>query len=137
MGLPSRVGGGKRIRTSEPLPGLTVFKTAGFNRSPIPPRASPFKLQSLRGTVNLKLPLLPLNNEPETMGVSSVYSSKNSRIQAAAVHPKLRNLASLTALTDRLNGRCMPRFVNSTTVHLFRATSDEKEPRLNRAASTE
>jgi hypothetical protein len=30
-------GGGRRIRTPEPLSGLTVFKTAGFNRSPIPP----------------------------------------------------------------------------------------------------
>ena len=30
-------GGGRGIRTPEPLAGLTVFKTAGFNRSPIPP----------------------------------------------------------------------------------------------------
>src|SRR5208337_828587 len=30
-------GGGRGIRTPEPLSGLTVFKTAGFNRSPIPP----------------------------------------------------------------------------------------------------
>ncbi len=31
-------GGGRGIRTPEPLTGLTVFKTAGFNHSPIPPR---------------------------------------------------------------------------------------------------
>ena len=30
-------GGGRGIRTPEPLSGLTVFKTAGFNHSPIPP----------------------------------------------------------------------------------------------------
>ena len=30
-------GGGRGIRTPEPLSRLTVFKTAGFNRSPIPP----------------------------------------------------------------------------------------------------
>ena len=32
-----RVGGGGGIRTPETLTGLTVFKTAGFNRSPTPP----------------------------------------------------------------------------------------------------
>ena len=31
------VGGGGGIRTHETLSGLTVFKTAGFNRSPTPP----------------------------------------------------------------------------------------------------
>ena len=37
-GMPSEFyGGGRGIRTPEPLSGLTVFKTAGFNRSPIPP----------------------------------------------------------------------------------------------------
>ena len=30
-------GGGGGIRTPEALSGLTVFKTAGFNRSPTPP----------------------------------------------------------------------------------------------------
>jgi hypothetical protein len=30
-------GGGRGIRTPEPLSRLTVFKTAGFNHSPIPP----------------------------------------------------------------------------------------------------
>ena len=30
-------GGGGGIRTPETLTGLTVFKTAGFNRSPTPP----------------------------------------------------------------------------------------------------
>jgi hypothetical protein len=30
-------GGGRGIRTPEPFSGLTVFKTAGFNHSPIPP----------------------------------------------------------------------------------------------------
>jgi hypothetical protein len=30
-------GGGGGIRTPETLSGLTVFKTAGFNRSPTPP----------------------------------------------------------------------------------------------------
>src|SRR5271156_4722109 len=30
-------GGGGGIRTHETLSGLTVFKTAGFNRSPTPP----------------------------------------------------------------------------------------------------
>jgi hypothetical protein len=34
-----RTGGGRGIRTPEPLSGLTVFKTAGFNHSPIPPSA--------------------------------------------------------------------------------------------------
>ena len=32
-----RNGGGGGIRTPETLSGLTVFKTAGFNRSPTPP----------------------------------------------------------------------------------------------------
>jgi hypothetical protein len=32
-----RDGGGGGIRTPETLSGLTVFKTAGFNRSPTPP----------------------------------------------------------------------------------------------------
>ena len=32
-----RSGGGGGIRTPETLSGLTVFKTAGFNRSPTPP----------------------------------------------------------------------------------------------------
>ena len=32
-----RTGGGGGIRTPETLSGLTVFKTAGFNRSPTPP----------------------------------------------------------------------------------------------------
>jgi hypothetical protein len=32
-----RGGGGGGIRTPETLSGLTVFKTAGFNRSPTPP----------------------------------------------------------------------------------------------------
>ncbi len=32
-------GGGRGIRTPGTLTGTTVFKTAGFNRSPIPPRA--------------------------------------------------------------------------------------------------
>ena|ERR1039458_7597660 len=31
-------GGGRGIRTPGTLSGTTVFKTAGFNRSPIPPR---------------------------------------------------------------------------------------------------
>jgi hypothetical protein len=31
-------GGGGGIRTHETLSGLTVFKTAGFNRSPTPPQ---------------------------------------------------------------------------------------------------
>ena len=35
-------GGGGGIRTPETLTGLTVFKTAGFNRSPTPPE---FRLQ--------------------------------------------------------------------------------------------
>ena len=30
-------GGGRGIRTPGALSGTTVFKTAGFNRSPIPP----------------------------------------------------------------------------------------------------
>ena len=33
----NRTGGGGGIRTPETLSGLTVFKTAGFNRSPTPP----------------------------------------------------------------------------------------------------
>ena len=33
-------GGGGGIRTHETLSGLTVFKTAGFNRSPTPPNRS-------------------------------------------------------------------------------------------------
>ena len=33
-------GGGGGIRTHETLSGLTVFKTAGFNRSPTPPKLS-------------------------------------------------------------------------------------------------
>ena len=33
------LGGGRGIRTPGTLSGTTVFKTAGFNRSPIPPRA--------------------------------------------------------------------------------------------------
>jgi hypothetical protein len=32
-----QAGGGGGIRTPETLSGLTVFKTAGFNRSPTPP----------------------------------------------------------------------------------------------------
>ena len=35
--LLALVGGGGGIRTPETLSGLTVFKTAGFNRSPTPP----------------------------------------------------------------------------------------------------
>ena len=35
--LPRLRGGGGGIRTHETLAGLTVFKTAGFNRSPTPP----------------------------------------------------------------------------------------------------
>jgi hypothetical protein len=35
--LPMFDGGGGGIRTPETLSGLTVFKTAGFNRSPTPP----------------------------------------------------------------------------------------------------
>src|SRR5579872_4532621 len=34
---PLKTGGGGGIRTPETLSGLTVFKTAGFNRSPTPP----------------------------------------------------------------------------------------------------
>ena len=34
---PRTTGGGGGIRTPETLTGLTVFKTAGFNRSPTPP----------------------------------------------------------------------------------------------------
>ena len=34
-----RSGGGGGIRTPETLSSLTVFKTAGFNRSPTPPLA--------------------------------------------------------------------------------------------------
>src|SRR5579859_1015966 len=34
---PSSTGGGGGIRTPETLSSLTVFKTAGFNRSPTPP----------------------------------------------------------------------------------------------------
>ncbi len=34
---PERRGGGKGIRTLEPLAGLTVFKTVAFVRSAIPP----------------------------------------------------------------------------------------------------
>jgi uncharacterized protein (DUF779 family) len=37
---PLRHGGGGGIRTPETLTGLTVFKTAGFNRSPTPPLLS-------------------------------------------------------------------------------------------------
>ncbi len=33
-------GGGGGIRTPETLSSLTVFKTAGFNRSPTPPKLS-------------------------------------------------------------------------------------------------
>ena len=33
-------GGGRGIRTPEPLSRLTVFKAAGFNHLPIPPHAS-------------------------------------------------------------------------------------------------
>jgi hypothetical protein len=32
------IGGGRGIRTPGTLSGTTVFKTAGINRSPIPPR---------------------------------------------------------------------------------------------------
>ena len=35
--VPSSSGGGGGIRTPETLSSLTVFKTAGFNRSPTPP----------------------------------------------------------------------------------------------------
>src|SRR5260370_8823989 len=35
--LHLEAGGGGGIRTPETLSGLTVFKTAGFNRSPTPP----------------------------------------------------------------------------------------------------
>jgi hypothetical protein len=31
-------GGGRGIRTPDTLSGIAVFKTAGINRSPIPPR---------------------------------------------------------------------------------------------------
>ena len=41
-------GGGGGIRTPETLTGLTVFKTAGFNRSPTPPQ---FRLQVASGMV--------------------------------------------------------------------------------------
>jgi hypothetical protein len=34
---PNSAGGGGGIRTPETLSSLTVFKTAGFNRSPTPP----------------------------------------------------------------------------------------------------
>ena len=34
---PRLTGGGGGIRTPETLSSLTVFKTAGFNRSPTPP----------------------------------------------------------------------------------------------------
>ena len=37
--MPRLAGGGGGIRTHETLSGLTVFKTAGFNRSPTPPKA--------------------------------------------------------------------------------------------------
>ena len=37
--LGKAVGGGRGIRTPGTLAGTTVFKTAGINRSPIPPRA--------------------------------------------------------------------------------------------------
>ena len=35
-----KYGGGRGIRTPDPLSRITVFKTAGFNRSPIPPEKS-------------------------------------------------------------------------------------------------
>ena len=37
-----RQGGGGGIRTHETLSGLTVFKTAAFNRSATPPKLSPY-----------------------------------------------------------------------------------------------
>ena len=42
--MPGSVGGGGGIRTHETLSGLTVFKTAGFNRSPTPPAFFAFSL---------------------------------------------------------------------------------------------
>ena len=49
---PGRSGGGRGIRTPDALSGITVFKTAGFNRSPIPPRLSyqQFSSMAQRGT---------------------------------------------------------------------------------------
>lgn len=38
--VPEFNGGGGGIRTPETLSSLTVFKTAGFNRSPTPPHRS-------------------------------------------------------------------------------------------------
>src|SRR5579871_2855857 len=48
VGLYLNHGGGGGIRTPETLSGLTVFKTAGFNRSPTPP-----------------LPIIPTNTAPQ------------------------------------------------------------------------
>ena len=43
-------GGGGGIRTPGTLSGPTVFKTAGFNRSPTPPfRIVPFRIVLCRG----------------------------------------------------------------------------------------
>src|SRR5208282_3378214 len=42
--LWSQIGGGRGIRTPGTLSGTTVFKTAGINRSPIPPQASRWTL---------------------------------------------------------------------------------------------
>src|SRR5690349_168969 len=41
-------GGGGGIRTHETLSGLTVFKTAGFNRSPTPPILSSSNIVACR-----------------------------------------------------------------------------------------
>src|SRR6185437_14739998 len=42
----SRNGGGGGIRTHETLSGLTVFKTAAFNRSATPPKLSSYKFSA-------------------------------------------------------------------------------------------
>ena len=63
--LQGMSGGGTGIRTQETLSRLTVFKTAAFNHSAIPPRgAPPVSSYSVRGR-NGDTVWCPLGRQPE------------------------------------------------------------------------
>lgn len=70
-------GGGGGIRTPVTLTGQTVFKTAGFNRSPTPPRTECLQLEySLRSFATTNAACTALRHElpPTKVLCSAVHA---------------------------------------------------------------
>src|SRR5579864_1469042 len=110
-------GGGRGIRTPEPLSGLTVFKTAGFNRSPIPP-VSLFN--------NLPCPLFPFNpycgdccGDPDVSGIvpycSTDFQIRNTATLRAPLGERVKGspVKAATLSAVRRSGRATPAMENS------------------------